>query len=110
MSNKTRIFLIIFLLLSAGLIALVPIIMFAERRHPPPPPVFVCESNLKRIDSAKAVWALEARKRLEDAPTDTDLFGAGRALPEKPICPAGGTYILGKVAEKPRCTIPEHSL
>ena len=29
---------------------------------------------------------------------------------EKPTCPAGGLYTLGSVSEKPRCSIPGHTI
>jgi len=110
MSNRKRIWIIILLLGVAALTVLLPVIVFGHRGHPPPPPEYVCEAQLKSIHGAKATWALDERKGPEDVPTDADLFGVGRLLAEKPVCPAGGSYILGKVAEKPRCTVPGHAL
>jgi prepilin-type N-terminal cleavage/methylation domain-containing protein len=69
-----------------------------------------CINNLKTIEGAKEVWALELRKTDTDTPQDADLFGADKAIKTKPNCPAGGNYALGAVAERPTCTIPDHVL
>ena len=69
-----------------------------------------CINNLKTIEGAKAVWALEMKKNDADVPTDNDLFGADKNIKDKPSCPAGGTYDLKAVSEKPTCTVPEHTL
>src|SRR5438093_11549270 len=50
-----------------------------------------CMSNLKTIDGAKGIWALEMKKTDADVPTDADLFGPDKNIKEKPSCPAGGT-------------------
>lgn len=69
-----------------------------------------CISNLKTIEGAKAVWALEMKKGDADVPTDNDLVGPDKNIKDKPSCPAGGTYDYKAVAEKPTCTVPEHAL
>ena len=69
-----------------------------------------CIGNLKAIEGAKATWALESRKGDNDVPSDTDLYGADKALAKKPECPGGGTYSINSVAEKPTCTMPDHTL
>jgi prepilin-type N-terminal cleavage/methylation domain-containing protein len=68
-----------------------------------------CVQNLRNIEGAKGVWALENKKNDADVPTDADLFGPDKAIRDKPSCPAGGTYDLRAVSEKPTCTVPEHS-
>lgn len=68
-----------------------------------------CVANLKAITAAKAAWAQEQNKSPIDIPADADLFGAGKYLPQRPACPAGGLYNLGAVQEKPACTIPGHA-
>ena len=71
-----------------------------------------CINNLRLIDSAKQQWALEHHKRNTDTPTGEDLtpyLGRGPAG-QFPRCPQGGTYIIGSVGEKPRCSIPGHVL
>jgi hypothetical protein len=71
-----------------------------------------CINNLRMIDGAKGQWALEHHKRNSDTPTAEDLtpyMGRGSAG-RFPVCPQGGTYIIGSVGEKPRCSIPGHVL
>jgi hypothetical protein len=74
-------------------------------RHPCRTP---CVMLLRSIEGAKATWALEQKKLPTDTPTDADLFGRNAYIYEKPTCPQGGTYTLGKVGEKPRCSFPGH--
>jgi prepilin-type N-terminal cleavage/methylation domain-containing protein len=69
-----------------------------------------CIANLKAIEGAKAVWALENKKNDADVPTDGDLFGSAQTISRKPECPGGGTYDIKAVAEKPTCTVAEHVL
>jgi prepilin-type N-terminal cleavage/methylation domain-containing protein len=69
-----------------------------------------CINNLKAIDGAKSIWALEMKKSDSDIPSDTDLFGPGKNIDKKPDCPAGGTYEIRAVGEKPTCSIPDHTI
>src|SRR5436190_15224099 len=69
-----------------------------------------CISTLKAIEGAKANWALDMKKGDADVPTDADLFGPDKYIETKPTCPAGGSYTLGAVREKPTCSVPEHVL
>src|ERR1043165_6722692 len=67
-----------------------------------------CVANLRTIDGAKATWSLEQHKTGTDVPGDNDLFGNTLYIKEKPNCPAGGTYQINAVDQKPTCTIPDH--
>ena len=69
----------------------------------------VCIANLRNIEAAKAAWAAQYQKQPTDMPTDDDLFGAGKPLPQKPICPGGGGYAIGIVQARPACNIPGHA-
>jgi prepilin-type N-terminal cleavage/methylation domain-containing protein len=69
-----------------------------------------CIANLKALEGAKVVWALENRKNDADVPGDGDLFGAEKGISRKPECPGAGTYDIRAVAEKPTCTVAEHVL
>ena len=68
-----------------------------------------CISNLRQIDGAKNEWALENGKANGTPVTAADIapYIQGGVLPK---CPAGGTYTIGKVGEKPTCSIPGHEL
>jgi competence protein ComGC len=63
-----------------------------------------CQSNLKVIQGAKEIWALENKKAQDAEPTDADLFGAGKSMNERPTCPARGDYSLNPVQESPSCS------
>jgi hypothetical protein len=70
----------------------------------------ICINNLRRIDGAKQVWALQYNKDTNSAPTMQDLapFLKGNAPPLR--CPAGGTYSINKIGDPPSCSIPSHEL
>jgi len=68
-----------------------------------------CANNLKRIDVAKAQWALANKKGAGDMPTWADLkpyLGKTGRL----TCPQGGTYKLNAVSDAPTCSFPGHVL
>ncbi|MDB6029813.1 MAG: hypothetical protein JWM16_151 [Verrucomicrobiales bacterium] len=64
-----------------------------------------CISNLKQVDGAKGVWALEQKKTITDTPVDTDVFGTTMYIKDKPVCPGGGTYTLNNLATKTSCSL-----
>ncbi len=68
-----------------------------------------CLANLKAIEAVKARWAADYQKHPTEGPLDADLFGPGRYVPQKPVCPSGGVYTLGQVQAKPTCTTPGHT-
>lgn len=70
-----------------------------------------CICTLRFLDSAKQIWMVENNKRPEDIPMWSDIqpyMGCGDVTP--PTCPDGGTYTLGAVEMKPRCSHPGHEL
>ena len=69
-----------------------------------------CIANLKQIDGGKATWALENKKTGSDVPTGEELFGEQAYIRDKPVCPAGGAYLLRSVDSKPSCTFADHTL
>ncbi len=69
-----------------------------------------CIANLKQLDGATQQWAVEAKKAATAVPTDADIFGAALYIRAKPLCPLGGIYTFGSVADGPRCSIPGHTL
>ena len=68
-----------------------------------------CINNLRQIDAAKNQWALEKGKATGAAVTAADIapYLVGRRMP---VCPGGGRYTIGKVGDKPTCSIPGHAL
>ena len=69
-----------------------------------------CINNLKTIEGAKSIWALNNKKGDADVPGDADLFGPGAEIAKKPDCPGNGTYTIGAVSEKPTCSVADHAL
>jgi competence protein ComGC len=70
-----------------------------------------CLANLKIIEGAKASWAMEhgiTNRAVE--PQAADLFGASKYVREVPACFLNGMYSIGKLSERPRCSVPEHTL
>ena len=67
-----------------------------------------CISNLKHIDEAKTLYALDsnlsagAPVEMSDLVTDY--------IRSTPRCPAGGTYTVGATGTVPTCTIEGHEL
>jgi prepilin-type N-terminal cleavage/methylation domain-containing protein len=64
-----------------------------------------CIGNLRQIEAAKRIWALEKEKGASDVPVDSDIFGANAFIRDKPVCPAAGTYTLNAVVNKPGCSL-----
>ncbi len=102
---------VLVLLIPALVLFCTILILWILRPHVhPASPQAACIALLKQIEGAKATWALEGRKLPTDVPVAGDLFGEGRYIVKTPRCPAGGDYTLGAVREKPRCSIPGHTL
>ena len=60
-----------------------------------------CVNNLRILEGAKEQWSLENHKGTNDVVTWGDVLPY---LRNKPACPQGGTYLLGRVGELPRCS------
>ena len=70
-----------------------------------------CIANLKQIDGAMTLWALDENKTGTDTVTMADLVSD--YIKSTPACPAGGTYdvVAGiTVASTPTCTVTDHTL
>jgi general secretion pathway protein G len=63
---------------------------------------YTCIGNLRQIDSAKAVWAVDYSEDPEMEDLVPDYI---RRIPE---CPAGGSYTIGTVAGEASCSVSEH--
>jgi hypothetical protein len=70
-------------------------------------PEVACVNNLRNIDAAEQVWAMENHKTTNDTPSWADLQKS--LYSTNMICPVGGTYTLARVGEPPTCSIPEHA-
>jgi competence protein ComGC len=65
-----------------------------------------CRQNLKMLETAKDMWALETKQQPTATPTMNNLQGyLNRTL----TCPAGGTYTVNQVDQAPTCSIPGHN-
>ncbi len=65
-----------------------------------------CISNLRLIDAAKTTWAVEKRKGGDVTPSEDDLkpYIQLNSDGNIPGCPAGGTYTIGSLEQKPTCS------
>jgi hypothetical protein len=68
-------------------------------------PKNACLFQLRGIDFEKRQWAIDNNKTTNDIPTDADIFGTNSYWKVKPVCPEAGTYTLGRVGSKPRCSM-----
>ncbi|MCD6051203.1 MAG: hypothetical protein K0Q55_2606 [Verrucomicrobia bacterium] len=71
-----------------------------------------CVANLKQISGLQRSWSLENKKGLDDL---VDIKTASMYLKDgvMPTCPAGGSYQVLRVKDKPTCTLAHtlgHSL
>ncbi len=56
----------------------------------------------------KKLWAKDEGKSPNDVLTEDDLYGTNDHL--RVTCPVGGSYVFGRVGEKPRCSMPGHTI
>lgn len=70
----------------------------------------VCIENLRRIEGAKEMWALENKKTTTDIPTGHDLEKYMKVSFAGLKCPAGGVYSVKAVGDQPTCSIAHHEL
>jgi len=90
------------------LLAKVPLIgaLFRSRGSDVP---YRCITELKQMDGAMRLWALENKKSMEAAPVMSEIVDYLRGS-RLPTCFEGGKYFFGKVKDTPRCTVEGHSL
>ena len=95
-----------------AILALVMIVWSGFRRAKATAQRNACIANLIQLDGHKEQWGNELKKSPSDVPTDADLKG----MPISGIyygrerCPLGGVYTLGRLDQKPTCSIPDHVL
>ncbi|MGD2278758.1 MAG: prepilin-type N-terminal cleavage/methylation domain-containing protein [Candidatus Omnitrophota bacterium] len=61
-----------------------------------------CIANLKQVDGAKTLWALDSGGGSTSTPGWGDLIDT--YIKRTPSCPAGGTYTIGNMSTDPACT------
>jgi hypothetical protein len=63
-----------------------------------------CVMHLRQIAGAKEQWVIENHGTTNDVVSWSDIkpYLSHEQVPQ---CPDGGTYILGRVAEAPRCSL-----
>ena len=61
-----------------------------------------CIANLKQMDGAKTLWALDSGAGSTDTPTWANLVDT--YIKRTPSCAGGGTYTLGNMSTDPVCT------
>ncbi|MGI8965361.1 MAG: hypothetical protein ACR2H1_04640 [Limisphaerales bacterium] len=66
-----------------------------------------CIANLKQLEVAKTMWAVDNKKSGGAEVTANDIAPFLKAAP---ACPSGGTYTLGPIGIEPACNIPGQSL
>lgn len=67
-----------------------------------------CIANLKQIQNAIQVWALDQNKSSTDS-VSLDVL-VPDYLKKTPVCPKGGVYTLTTVDSDPTCNIAGHNL
>jgi len=65
-----------------------------------------CVANLRMIDGAKVELAADQKLTNGAAVSKEQLLPY---LREWPVCPRGGQYTIGKIAESPKCSYPDHT-
>lgn len=65
--------------------------------------VRTCITNLRRLEDAKALWAMENRKSDTAYPYTTDVIPYLKNN-SMPVCPANGTYRVRRLLSFPRCS------
>ncbi|MBI3880075.1 MAG: DUF4190 domain-containing protein [Verrucomicrobia bacterium] len=69
-----------------------------------------CVNNLRQIDGAKEMWALENKKAAGAPVTAADLSQYLKGGFESLHCLGGGTYTVNSLDQRPTCSVPGHAL
>ena len=69
-----------------------------------------CIANLKQIDGAKQIWAIDNNLVESSASVMGNLVPT--YIKRTPVCPSGGTYVTGTIGAIPTCnsTTGDHNL
>ena len=89
-----------------GLLAAIAIPNFVKAREKAQKEA--CIANLRQIEGASQVWAVDQGKADTDAVLMTNLVPD--YIKTTPTCPANGTYTLTTVSARPTCSVSGHVL
>jgi len=67
----------------------------------------ICRRNLKTIQKAKRLWAVDTGATENTTPTEMDLIV--NYLRAMPMCPMEGDYTLGRAGSYPKCSIGDNN-
>ena len=86
----------------------------AAARPPEEEARYVCVNNIRVIENAIQMCALEEKISADDGKVTSQqilpylaALGMTNGLPR---CPSGGTYQIGRVVDSPTCSVPGHAL
>jgi len=89
-----------------GLLAAIAIPNFVKARTTAQ--MNACIANLKQIDGAKQIFAIDANKTDTNTPTWGNLVSD--YIKRQPTCQSGGSYTIGTVGTIPACSTATHNL
>jgi prepilin-type N-terminal cleavage/methylation domain-containing protein len=89
-----------------GLLAAIAIPNFVKAREKAQ--MEACIANLRQIEGAVQVWAVDMSQPDTATPTWNDL--APNYIRTQPTCKGGGVYTIGAVNARPTCNITNHVL
>ncbi|MBI5155534.1 hypothetical protein HZA57_09885 [Candidatus Poribacteria bacterium] len=69
-----------------------------------------CAQNLRRLQAAKSEWLKSSNSVSGGEPAIEELVGITPELDYTPICPSGGSYIVGDAFTPPSCSVPGHGI
>lgn len=70
-----------------------------------------CINSLRQLEGAKVTWAVENQiANLSVIPRMDQLCGATNYIRDVPVCPMGGAYTIGRIRDKPQCSLHGHTL
>jgi competence protein ComGC len=107
MNRSSRAFTVVEILVIVGIIAVfLAMLVPALDNKPTKAPKAACVNNLRQIDYAQQIWAVEHNKTTNDIPGWSDLQPYLKTNQVK--CPSGGKYTLAVAGQAPACSVPEH--
>lgn len=70
-----------------------------------------CINNLRRLEAAKEIWALENKKANGTTVVESEIMQSINESRNPTLkCPSGGVYSINAIGTPPACSVPGHSL